>query len=1033
MPELVIDDLRDPATWLPVASGLARLTLATDAGPRGGAALRLDFDFAGGGGFVVARRQVALAVPETWALCFAIRGHGPPNRLEIKLADPSGTNVWWWKQEAFALPEAWTALVIPSRAIEFAWGPAGGGALREIGAIELALAAGPGGAGSVWIADLRIEDRTVRARPTVRASSALPGHAADGLFDTPPLTGWRSARSAEPQRIDVDFQGEREYGGLVVDWEPDGRARAFSVATSADGAAWQTVHTTTHADAARSWVPMPNTCARHLRIDLQASVAGGGFGIRALAVRPFEFSRSLPTFFRSVAAETPRGDWPRWLVPEQSYWTPVGLPDGDTCALMNEEGLVEVDRGTFAIEPFVWVGDHLVTWADADVTVALEGDALPIPTSIWRTDAIELRTTACASRCDGHPFLFLRYRVAARGAATVSVRLFAALRPFQVNPPWQAFGALGGVSPIHELTGDVTAVVVDGTRVVLALGAASAFGAATFDQGNVVEHLRAGDVPPRGTVRDDFGFAAGALRFDLVLAPGTAREVYLAVPFGTVDPAALPARPDADAGPRAFAAAGAAWEAKLGGLRITLGPRWQRHADALRTAVGHVLVERDGPALQPGPRRYTRAWIRDGAIMAATLLRVGRMEEACAFVRWYAPFQRDDGFVPCAVDRNGPDWLVEHDSHGQLVFAVAECVRFGADRGFLDPLWPHVERAAAYLEQLRASRLGPEYEADAKRGCRGLLPESASHEGYLAHPVHAYWDDFWAVRGLGDAAWLAEVRGDAAAAARYTALRDAMRTSIRDSLAHTITTRGIAYVPGSVEWADFDPTATSNAVGLLGEMDLMPRAVLDQTFAEYLAGFRRRAGNAIDWANYTAYEVRIVGALVVLGERASAAELAAFLLDDRRPAAWNQWPEISWRDPRSPGHIGDVPHAWIAAEYVLSIRTMLVYERPADGALVVAAGVPPAWLDDGDAVTVDGLATYWGTLGFTLRRTAPDTLALSLRGDAQPPGGVVCRPPLGAGLAAVTIDGVALANAGDDEVVVPRCPSEVVMRYRTAP
>src|SRR4029079_6887182 len=93
--------------------------------------------------------------------------------------------------------------------------------------------------------------------------------------------------------------------------------------------------------------------------------------------------------------------------------------------------------------------------------------------------------------------------------------------------------------------------------------------------------------------------------------------------------------------------------------------------DTMPTAIGHVLINRDGPALQPGPRRYTRAWIRDGAIMAAALLRVGCVEEAEEFVRWYAGYQADDGTVPCVVDAKGPDWLVEHDSPGEIAFAVA--------------------------------------------------------------------------------------------------------------------------------------------------------------------------------------------------------------------------------------------------------------------------------------------------------------------------------------------------------------------------
>ncbi len=1024
---MTLDDFTDLSGWLPVASGLARLAVTRDAGP-GGAAMRLDFDFGDGGGFVVARKTLAVTLPETWALGFQLRGHGPPNRLELKLADPSGRNVWWYRVEAFALPDAWTPMRVRSSQVEFAWGPAGGGALTELGAIEIALAAGPGGRGSLWIADLRLDDLTVRMRPLVRASSALPGHAADGLFDAPPPSSWRSARTADPQWIQVDFQARREYGGLVIDWEPDGRARRFTVGTSDDGTTWTTVHSTTHADAARSFVYMPHTSARHLRIDLGESVAGAGFGIAAIEVRPFEFSRSLQTFFKSVAADAPRGGYPRWLAGEQTYWTPIGVPDGETCALMNEEGMVELDRGTCSLEPFLFVDDRLLTWADAAVTQELVDDCLPIPTAVWRAGDVGLRTSACALRSDGRPTLFLRYRIENGAGVARRMRLFTAVRPFQVTPPWQAFGALGGVRAIHTLAGGSAGAWIDDARAVVPLDGAAGFGAATFDQGNVVDALRTGTLPPRDAVDDAFGYASGALAFDLALGPGATRDVFLAVPFGRCDPTAgVPTI--ATTGADAFGRATALWREKLGVVRVSVAPRWRYWVDTMRTCVAHVLVERSGSALQPGPRRYTRAWIRDGAIMAAALLRLGCPEEALAFVRWYAGFQAADGTVPCAVDEKGADWLVEHDSHGELIFAIAECFRFTGDRAFVDALWPAVRRAAEHLERLRATRLGPAYDAPEKRAFRGLLPESASHEGYLAQPVHAYWDDFWAVRALADAAFLADVRGEPAEAARWRRLRDDFRASVRDSLAATIATRAIAYVPGSVEWADFDPTATSNAISLLGETPLMPAATLAATFAEYLKGFRGRRDGAVDWSNYSAYEVRIIGALVCLGERASAHELAEFLLDDRRPRAWNQWPEISWRDPRSPGHIGDVPHAWIGAEYVLAFRTMLAYERPEDDALVVAAGIPSAWLDDGDVV-VDGLATYFGTLGFTLRRRGADALELSLRGElAVPPGGIVLRPPLPRPLARVELDGAPSGDFTPEGVVVRRSPVDVLLGY----
>src|SRR4029077_12500270 len=163
------------------------------------------------------------------------------------------------------------------------------------------------------------------------------------------------------------------------------------------------------------------------------------------------------------------------------------------------------------------------------------------------------------------------------------------------------------------------------------------------------------------------------------------------------------------------------------------------------------------------------------------------------------------------------------------------------------------------------------------------------------------------------------------------------------------------------------------AVALLGCTTDLPRAALHRTFDQYLAGFRRRCRGEIDWNNYSAYEVRIVGALVQLGRRDDAAELIEFLMADRRPRAWNQWPEISWRDPRSPGHLGDVPHAWIGAEYVLAVLSMLAFEREADDALVLAAGVPASWLDEGE-VRASGVATRYGALDFRLARDGDRTL-----------------------------------------------------------
>src|SRR5262249_3387252 len=154
---------------------------------------------------------------------------------------------------------------------------------------------------------------------------------------------------------------------------------------------------------------------------------------------------------------------------------------------------------------------------------------------------------------------------------------------------------------------------------------------------------------------------------------------------------------------------------------------------------------------------------------------------------------------------------------------------------------------------------------------------------------------------------LARALGHAADAEHIEALRQGLSRSLYESIETTIATRGLSYIPGSVEWADFDPAATATAITTTDAPQRLPAAVLAWTFDDSRLGLARRRGGETDWNNYSAYGLRILGALVQPARREDAHEVLAFILGDRRPPAWNEWPEISWRDPRSPGLLGDLP------------------------------------------------------------------------------------------------------------------------------
>lgn len=995
----------DPDTWQVFASGQAtgRLTRLTSGS--GAPALRLDYDFHGGGGFVVIRQVLRFTLPETFEIGFQLRGDGPPNHFEFKVADPGGTNVWRNLRQDFVLPAAWADYRFNERSLPFAWGPAGGGAPSEIEAVEFVIAAGPGGMGTLELSAPTFEDQTLQSPRSIRASSEQAGYPADAVFATGTSAAWMAMPEDDKPWWRIDFGRKLRFGGLVIKWPENLPPRAFEVEISGDESAWARVYHAATALGLKTHIPTPGAEAQHLRISFANPTCAA---MLALTLRPDAYTRTPNEFIHNIAADFPRGWFPRYWLREQSYWTPVGSPDGKRRALINEEGMIEVDEAGFSLEPIILCGGNRLTWADVKTTGSLRKGGLPIPSVTWTTDTMQLDILPWVDGKDGELCLHVTYRLKCLTPAA-DTRLVVTVRPFQVNPPWQAFRNLGGRSPIHHVTCNAHGLVVEG-REIAVTPAADTHGAAAFEEGGVLTILASGEMPTRTKINDESGSASAAMGWN-VQPDQTSLEVTVSVPYFKMVPAPVKS---------ARANARERWRSTLHRVDWQVPACAMAAIDCFRTAAGHILINRDGPAIQPGPRRYTRSWVRDCVIMGAALAKAGLPHALREFLTWYAQFQRDDGFIPCVVDRDGVDWLVEHDSHGQFLWGVREVIRESGDTNFLRQMMPHVRLAADYLITLRRQRMTAEYASGEHSACFGLLPESASHEGYLAHPVHSYWDDFWGVRGLEAAADLATDDGQTDPAARWRIEAGNFQTDILKSITRVIAGKQLNYIPGSVEWADFDPTATSNAIAQLDFADVLPQDALAGMLETYLDGFRRKHRGEMPWNNYTAYEIRIIGAFVRLGKRDEANELLRFFLSDRRPLEWNQWPEITWRNPRSPGHLGDVPHTWIAAEYLLAVASMVASEREATDSLVLASGMPWAWIADDDGFAVTGLPTRHGALDFRIKAVDATTIEVEVGGTlTMPPGGLTIAPPLPPGWQ--------ITNAGN-ALIVGSLPFHAVLK-----
>lgn len=1005
------------ARWQVFASGQAEGCLSRAEGPAGEPGLCLDYDFHGGGGFVAVRRELACRLPETFEVGFLLSGDGEANDLEFKVVSPGGANVWRRVFDAPPPSAAWREIRVTERDLAFAWGPAGGGAPSEIGAVEFVVVAGPGGRGSLRLAGASFEDQSLRAPASVRASSFQPGCPPDALFCASSETVWRACADDGHPWVEADLGRAQRFGGLVLRWPEHLPPRAVEILLSDDAQSWRRAYQAAEVSGPLTHVPAPQEQARFMRV----AFGTAGAALRSIALRPDAFSHTPNAFLHAVAADFPRGRFPRYWLREQSYWTVVGSPEGTRRALINEEGLVETDEAGFSLEPFVLTSTGVATWSDVETDRSLPRDGAPLPCVTWRGESFALTVRPWVDGRGDEQTLHVSYRLTRR-AGGGRLRLAIAARPCQVTPPWQAFRNLGGISPIRSVACSESGVSVNGRPLTFAPHA-QALGASAFATSEVPPCLASGEVGSAARVSDDSGLACAEMLWEM---PPELRtfEVVVSVPFfGRMHAV----------GGRAHARAAARWRKALNTVEWSVPDCAAEAFACFRTAAGHILINRDGVALQPGPRRYTRSWIRDSVIMGAALAKAGKTEALRDFLRWYAPFQREDGFVPCVVDRDGVDWIIEHDSHGQFLWGVREAVRNGAGPAFLSEMLPRVRKAADFLSALRAQRTTDAYRSGERASCYGLLPESASHEGYLAHPVHAYWDDFWGVRGLEAAAELGARAGWSDDASRWSREAAAFQTDVLRSLGRVIEDKALAYIPGSVEWADFDPTATSNAVAMLDFADALPDKPLQAMLHTYLEGLRRRRNGAMSWNNYTAYEIRLIGAFVRLGKREAANELLDFFLSDRRPRDWNQWPEITWRDPRSPGHLGDLPHTWIAAEYLLALSAMVAEERETTAALVLAAGMPWAWIAEGKGFAVRRLPTRFGRLDFSIRAAGDGAIRVAVGGAlALPAGGLTVAPPLPPGRRIAAADAVSghceLCGATGTAIAITALPFEGTAR-----
>lgn len=408
------------------------------------------------------------------------------------------------------------------------------------------------------------------------------------------------------------------------------------------------------------------------------------------------------------------------------------------------------------------------------------------------------------------------------------------------------------------------------------------------------------------------------------------------------------------------------------------------------------LIAGDGGALKGGENFYDEFYIRDGAYQIMEIEEAGLWDVARRAIEPFLQAQRPDGRFE---SQKG-----QLDANGQALWALWQYYLITGDRAFLERVYPQMLKAIEWLKQARR-------KAAADSPFAGLLPNALADGEYLWDgKYHIVGYDLWNFRGLLCTADAARALGKSEDAAKLDDEARQYRAAIDAACKRT----GINYFPPSWEGAGtfWGNTETLWPTEVFSPDD--PRVTATIEFGRRLLGGGFIEGT-IRWLGMPDAIHPYMGAYTTMADLARGngeqvvEDFYWYLLHS---SAAQAFPEgifykrrFAWNDT--------IPHATGASNYAIMLRHMLVHEGKVEtptsrkvetaiefaaqtrekGELHLLAGVPDAWLADGQVIHIHHAPTHFGELNLRIAGR-PDGVEIAYDPPKrQPPAWTVLHLP----------------------------------------
>jgi len=723
---------------------------------------------------------------------------------------------------------------------------------------------------------------------------------------------------------------------------------------------------------------------------------GGGIWRPPIAivsdVKPF---RPGGQIVRDAAKDHPEWPLPRWAKNKGLAWTMVGMENGIHEVLRSIDGSFGSTAWPFSVSVWLFDPQGKRVYAPENLSVsechaALKNGYLPVSIYSFPAGSLKIESHLFVNSegdIDADAVAYCGITVQSTKPSPTGLKLVIAVRPYRIS---------SGTSVVKSVDYDreSSAITVnDSISVFLDDQPERFLTAVASKDGDVSALLLKGEEKPAAKVYDPVGLASGAVVIPLKFAESeqtwsTAIRIPLSPRESKADIEKIRklsvAMQEEEVTQR--------WEKRLRSLGMNLHLPNKEYENAYYASLAYILISMDKGMLHPGPLAYDYFWYRDGAYMTNALLQAGFADLIKPILQVFMKPQLPTGEFPSIFDINyrgfGPH---EWDAQGQAIFALTQYYRYTYDKEFVKQFWTNIGKAVDFIKATRAQHLKPAYEGTA---VYGILPPSTSAEDLGPGTWHHYWDDFWCIKGLRDAAYLAGELGEKQREQEFLAEGYELLKCTRQSYMKLMRDSSMDWIPNGPE--DIYGTSMARGTGPAvwpGQILDASDSIVQTSFQRYFEKWIKPFGGAyLHQGRFWPYGFELAQCYTFLGRRDIADEIMKWHLEHQTfPGAY------SWAEQIDTTSLwfaaGDMPHCWVAADYMNALRAFLLYEE--GNRIVLGAGIPPEWLGPGKELSIDSAPTFFGTLSYALSvDSSAKLISVRMSGTARPPEGYVLRLPI---------------------------------------